>query len=88
MQKLYYVAPSDEVFEDVKEQAIKLWHLVDTDNDKFGYATEKCDRIKDIGNIKDNFMYIWVMFDYNNIERLKDMVSKETLSAFNERVKI
>jgi len=64
--KLYYIAPSDELFEEVKREAIKLWLEIDTDNDKFGYATEKINRIKDIQNVSDNFMYIVAMFDINN----------------------
>ena len=49
--ELYYTAPKDEYFEEVKREAMKLWKEVDSDNDKFGYATGKINRIKDIKNI-------------------------------------
>ena len=72
----YYKAPSQEVFENIKENAMKLWDIVDTDNDKYGYATEKKNRIKDIENVQDNAWYIVAMFDQGNISILLTMLSQ------------
>jgi hypothetical protein len=59
----YYVAPSDQVFEDVKQAAIKVWETYD---DTFGYRTSKITQIKDLQNIKDNAWFMVAMFDRHN----------------------
>ena len=84
--KLYYTAPSDEQFNEVKEKAMELWKEVDSDNDKYGYATEKINRIKDIANVEDNFMFIVAMFDSDNQALLAEKLSAETRSAIRERM--
>ena len=73
-QENYYVAPSQEIFEEIKEQATKIWKTYD---DTFGYASEKTGRIKNIQNIRDNAMYIVAMFDENNRGRLLSIISEE-----------
>lgn len=75
---IYYTPPSDQCFDELKEKAMELWHEVDTDNDKYGYATEKCNRIKDIKNVSDNFMYIVRMFDTHNQRILAIKLSPDT----------
>jgi len=81
--KLYYTAPSDKVFEDCRSSAIKIWKSYD---DEFGYATKKIDRIKDIENIDDNFMYMVAMFDAFNQIKLLKMVKEETRTAIWKRM--
>lgn len=71
----YYVAPKQEIFEEVKLKAIELWKTYD---DTYGYASSKINRIKDIQNIKDNTCFIVAMFDSNNQEKLLLMVNDET----------
>jgi hypothetical protein len=83
MENLYYLAPSDEIFNEVKEAAIKIWLTYD---DKFGYATEKISRIENINNIKDNFMYIVAMFDFQNQIKLSSSLSLEAKLAIKERM--
>ena len=72
----------EETFNIIKQTAIELWKEIDTDNDKYGYATEKINRIKDLENIKDNFGYIINMFDYKNqwklLDKLKGPAKSET----------
>ena len=53
----YYTAPPQEIFEDIKENARKIWQSYD---DTYGYASEKIARI-DIENISDNAWYIVAM---------------------------
>ena len=84
--KLYYTPPTDEQFEEVKINAMELWHEVDSNNDEFGYATEKVNAIKDIGNIKDNFMFMVAMFDIHNQALLANKLSPETRTAIRERM--
>jgi septation ring formation regulator EzrA len=84
--ELYYTPPKDEIFNEVKEKAIELWREIDTDNDKYGYATSKIDRIKDIANIKDNFMYMVAMFSDNNHILLANKLSNEARKEIRKRM--
>jgi len=86
MTQLYYTAPGDEIFEEVKKKAIELWKVVDTDNDKYGYTTEKINRIKDIKNITDNTMSIVAMFSIDNQLLLAQELSEPTREAIRERM--
>lgn len=70
----YYTAPPDEVFNEIKSQAIKLWQTYDNE---FGYVDEKTGRIEHIQNIRDNTCYIVAMFDGNNTTKLLGMVKGE-----------
>lgn len=76
--KLYYTAPSDEAFEEMKKECMEQWA---THDNTYGYVDEKQAQIKDIGNIKDNFMYMLAMFDIHGqrgvIGRLSDSAKKE-----------
>lgn len=61
--KLYYTAPSDEIFEEVKKRAIEIWkERAKEETWDENYLKEKLDRIKDLKNIRDNMMYIIAMF--------------------------
>lgn len=86
MSKLYYTPSRQELFEAVKSRAMELWKEIDTDNDKYGYATSKINQIKDIQNVSDNFMYIVAMFDINNQRKLSDRLAQETKEAIRERM--
>lgn len=70
----YYIAPKDEVFEQIKAKATELWQTYDN---TYGYVDEKVNRIKDIQNIRDNACYIVAMFDYPNQNKLLKMVDGE-----------
>lgn len=86
MSDLYYTAPSDELFNELKAACIENWKEVDHDNDKFGYATQKINRIKDIVNVQDNFMYMVAMFDQDNQALLAQKLSPECRLAIRERM--
>ena len=83
MKGLYYTPPKDEYFEEVKREAIKLWETYDNE---FGYVDEKVNRIKDIKNIEDNFMYIVAMFDIFNQAKLAVHLSKEACKEIHDRM--
>ena len=59
----YYDAPSDEIFDEIKDAAIQIWMHYD---DTYGYAKEKIDRVNEITNVKDNWGTIVGMFDQDN----------------------
>lgn len=71
----YYNTPPQEIFDDIKDNAMKIWNTYD---DEFGYRSEKINRIKDIGNIKDNAWYVVAMFDQSNQAKLMSMVQPKT----------
>lgn len=83
MPEIYYTAPSDEVFEEVKAKAIEVWETYDNTH---GYVDEKVNKIKDAGNIKDNVMFIVAMFDINNQAKLAVLLSSKTRQAVRERM--
>jgi hypothetical protein len=84
--KLYYTPPADEQFNEIREKAIELWKEIDTDNDKYGYASEKIVRIKDIANVGDNFMYIFAMFHPVKRRKLISRLSSPTVDSIRERI--
>lgn len=80
--ELYYTPPSDELFEEVKAAAIRIWETYDN---TYGYVDEKVNRIKDIPNVSDNFMYIVAMFDTWNQKRLVNTISEDAIKAISDR---
>jgi len=77
----YYQPPADEIFDDIKVNAIMIWESYD---DRYGYASGKVHRIKDFENIRDNAWTIVAMFDHINQARLLYLVSTETRRAITE----
>lgn len=84
MSELYYTPPSDEIFEEVRAKAMIVWERYDDD---FGYVTKKKDQIKDLQNIRDNFMFIVAMFDIHNQAILSSMLTDEARLAIAGRFK-
>ncbi len=76
----YYAAPPQELFDEIKKQAIAVWN---TFSDEFGYASEKIDEIKDIQNIKDNAWHIIAMFDIQNRQIFLRGLSHKSLNYVN-----
>lgn len=70
-----YDPPSQEIFDDIKENSIKIWNTYGREG---GYRDEKINRIKNTENIKDNVAYLVAMFDMVNQAKLIDMVKPET----------
>lgn len=83
MSELYYTAPRDNQFEEVKEKAIEIWKTYD---DSYGYSSGKINQIKDLKNIRDNFMFIVSMFDCENQRKLFNKLSIETASEISKRI--
>lgn len=81
--KLYYTPPTDEQFNELKQEAIKIWSEM---GDEPSYSEEKIERIKDIKNIGDNFMTMVAMFDIHNQAKLADELTLGTRLAVRERM--
>lgn len=71
----YYTAPRQDIFDEIKDNAIKIWQTYDN---TYGYVDEKVGRIKDIQNVSDNAWFIVAMFDMDNQQKLLSMVKPET----------
>jgi uncharacterized secreted protein with C-terminal beta-propeller domain len=84
--ELYYIAPSDEIFEEVKVRAIQIWKEIAKENLHPGYLQEKLERIENLENISDNMMYIVAMFDMMRQVKLFLSVSPKTREAIFQRL--
>jgi hypothetical protein len=67
----------------MKRLAIEIWN---TYSDEFGYRSEKVDKIKDLENAGDNFMYIFAMFDHINQSKLIASASSELKKEILDRL--
>lgn len=86
MSRLYYQAPSDEVFDEVKAKSAELWSERYPEGDHPFYAKEKVDRIKGIGNSWGNMMFIVAMFDRENQSLLAGRLSPAARRSIRERM--
>lgn len=77
----YYEAPSQDIFDDIKENSIKIWETYD---DTYGYASEKINHVNSIENFKDNVWFIVAMFDWQNQMKLITMVKLETAQLIHQ----
>ena len=80
---LYYTAPEDKIFNEIKEKAIEIWNTYDNAG---GYRDSKVNAIKDLENISDNCMYIVAMFDDSNQGKLANSLSQEARLVIRERM--
>lgn len=80
---LYYEAPSDEIFNEVREACAVVWKEV---SDYPSYLEEKLTKI-DIDNVRDNFMYLVALFDVDNQRRLFSLLSEEAKTAIIDRMR-
>lgn len=81
--KLYYVAPKNEIFNELKMAAIKIWETYD---DTYNYATKKISQVSGMENVGDNFMYMVAMFDRQNMKKLSELISEECSKEVRERL--
>jgi len=86
MSKLYYTAPEQKIFDEVQVRAIELWYEIDTDDNKYGYASGKSRIVRSLKNVQDNFMCIVSMFDHNNQMRLANKLGGDARDAIRERI--
>jgi hypothetical protein len=77
----YYDAPSQEIFDEIKEKAIEIWQTYD---DTYGYATEKIDYVKSVTNVRDNWGTLVGMFDRVNQMKLLIKLSPEASAKVRE----
>lgn len=68
--------PSQEIFDEMKNIATQIWEGYDN---SYGYVDEKLSRINSFGNIQDNSMVFYRMFDTHNQEKFRSFSSPEVL---------
>jgi hypothetical protein len=81
--KLFYTPPREESFNELREVCIRFWKTFD---DKFGYATEKIDRIKDLPNDGPNFVMMVQMIHPVAREVISKLLSLETRNEISMRL--
>ena len=69
--KLFYTAPPDENFEELREAALKIWRAYHPEHRKAEYVLK-------MSNIENNFMAIVNMFDCDNQRKLAHDLSDST----------
>lgn len=72
--------PSEAIFNEIKESAIKIWNTFDN---QYGYVDEKVNRVNSIKNYEDNIMVCYRMFDTYNKSKMRVMLSNEALEYIN-----
>jgi hypothetical protein len=81
--KLYYTAPPEKCFNELKRRAIEIWTGI---GDESSYLEEKVNSIINIKNVGDNFMYMVAMFDCHNQQILADKLSDATRKEVHIRM--
>lgn len=82
-ENLYYTAPPDEVFEEVKRKALTIWNGMDSVE---SYRLEKTSKIEPLENIQDNMMSIVAMFDEKNQQKLSVILSDKARDEVYDRI--
>ena len=83
--RLYYTAPTDEAFADMKAACLEVWGQYK--DSAGGYMDEKVARIKDITNVQDNFMFMLAMFDEDNQRKVIKLLQDHTCAAVRDRLR-
>jgi hypothetical protein len=75
--------PTQEIFNEMKTIATEIWGTYDN---QFGYVDEKLERINSFGNIQDNAMVFYRMFDWQNQSMFRGKASKEVLEYIQDNL--
>lgn len=86
MSNLYYTAPEDDVFEEVKAKCIELWKIRFPHEYDRSYVEDKTSYILSVQNIKDNMLSLISMFDTENRTLLAEMLSEKARREIRERL--
>jgi len=67
-----FEAPSEEIFEEMKQIAIEIWQTYDNTH---WYVTEKLEIINSLNNVWDNAMVFYRMFDTPNQNKFLNTIN-------------
>ena len=73
--------PTDAIFQEMKDAATEIWKTYDNE---FGYVDEKLEYINSLGNIQDNAMVFYRMFDHINKNIMRSKLSNEALTYIQQ----
>jgi len=90
MNKIYYQAPSDAIFESVKQKCIEVWLELDAEKYKNDagyrkYIDANVEKLCSMKNIGDNFMVMLSFFDLGNLKRVAVKCSSEEKKEIRDR---
>lgn len=74
---LYYTAPPDANFEELRDAAAEIWRSIDPEKETY---------VLGIRNVRDNFMYLVGMLDSNNQLILSDRLYNVTRRMVHDRI--
>jgi hypothetical protein len=86
MSKLYYTPPEEKIFKELKNISMVFWKEKYPEAEHPFYAPQKINKIKDLRNVGDNFMYILAMYDMYNQREVILRLSDETKEAIRLRL--
>lgn len=75
--------PTQEIFDEMKQISTEIWNTYDN---QFGYVDEKLNRINSFGNIEDNAMVMYRMFDWENQSLFRKKSSEEVIRYINNNL--
>lgn len=75
--------PTQEIFDEMKQISTEIWNTYDN---QFGYVDEKLNRINSFGNIEDNAMVMYRMFDWENQSIFRKKSSEEVIRYINNNL--
>lgn len=79
MSKLYYTAPSETVFDEIRVACLMIWSKYQEPT-QLGYMREKFERVLKTKNIADNYMFLIAMFDMHNQALFAKQLTSSTLN--------
>lgn len=82
--ELYYTAPSDDMFNEIKREATKIWETYD---DTYGYVSDKLETVNRLQNVRDNYMFMVSMFDWTNQQKLLAALHPDTVHRILEAMR-
>jgi len=75
--------PSIEIFNDMKQAATQVWKTYDNE---YGYVSEKLNYVNGLNNIQDNAMVFYIMFDWENQRKFKQLVNEQTIEYIKNNI--
>ena len=72
-----YDTPPQQIFDEMKRIATEIWETYDNAH---GYVTEKLNYINSFGNVSDNSMVFYRMFDIHNQQKFLAQSNIEILA--------
>lgn len=80
-EELFYIAPSDEIFEDARQAYIQIRKEISPE-----FYHEKVEEAQRLQNVGSNFMWFYQRLDWINQFRFLQKIKDETHAEINDRL--